>query len=138
MSFYQGRRFLPQRFRLVLSSILQASGLPFSDVLTEKEIGEAFDEEESWFAQEDGDVFTPSLTLWAFLSQVLHKEKQRSCLAAVSRVIVLLVALGREPGGQQQWRVLQGPRQAVRDGPPAVGDAPAPAAAKRRFPRIGT
>jgi len=31
------------------------------------------------------------------LSQVLHKEEQRSCLAAVSRVIVLLVALGREP-----------------------------------------
>jgi hypothetical protein len=33
--------------------------------------------------------------LWAFLSQVLHKGEQRSCLAAVSRVIVLLVALGR-------------------------------------------
>ena len=97
MSFYQGRRFLPQRFRLVLSSVLQASGLPFSDILTEKEIEEAFDEEESWFAQEDGDVFTPPLTLWAFLSQVLHKEEQRSCLAAVSRVIVLLVALGRQP-----------------------------------------
>ena len=70
MSFYQGRRFLPQRFRFVLSSVLQASGLPFSDILTEKEIEEAFDEEESWFAQEEGDVFTPSLTLWAFLSQV--------------------------------------------------------------------
>ena len=97
MSFYQGRRFLPQRFRLVLSSLLQASGLPFSDILTEKEIQEAFDEEECWFAQEEGDVFTPSLTLWAFLSQVLHKEEQRSCLAAVSRIIVLLVALGREP-----------------------------------------
>ena len=97
MSFYQGRRFLPQRFRLVLSSVLQASGLPFSDILTEKEIEEAFDQEESWFAQEDGDVFTPPLTLWAFLSQVLHKEEQRSCLAAVSRVIVLFVALGREP-----------------------------------------
>jgi hypothetical protein len=97
MSFYQTRRFLPQRFRLVLSSVLQASGLPFSDILTEEEISEAFEEEESWFAQEEDDVFTPPLTLWAFLSQVLHKEEQRSCLAAVSRVIVLLVALGREP-----------------------------------------
>ena len=97
MSFYQGRKLLPQRFRLVLSSVLQASGLPFSDVLTEEEIEEAFDEEESWFAQEDDDIFTPPLTLWAFLSQVLHKEEQRSCLAAVSRIIVLLVALGREP-----------------------------------------
>ena len=97
MSFYQGRRLLPQRFRLVLASVLQPSGLPFSDVLTEDEIEEAFDEEEAWFAQEDGDVFTPPVTLWAFLSQVLHKDEQRSCLAAVSRTIVLLVALGREP-----------------------------------------
>ncbi len=97
MSFYQGRRFLPQRFRLVLASVLQASGLPFSDVLTEEEIEEAFDEDECSFAQEDGDVYTPPLTLWAFLSQVLHKDEQRSCLATVSRVMVLLVALGREP-----------------------------------------
>jgi hypothetical protein len=97
MSFYQGRRLLPQRFRLVLASVLQATGLPFSEVLSEKEIDEAFDEEDAWFAQEDGDVFTPAVTLWAFLSQVLHKEEQRSCLAAVSRVMVLLVALGRGP-----------------------------------------
>lgn len=97
MSFYQGRRFLPQRFRLVLASVLQAPGLLFSDVLTEEEIQEAFDEEEAGFAQEDDDVFTPPITLWAFLSQVLHKDEQRSCLAAVSRIIVLLVALGREP-----------------------------------------
>ncbi|MGB6041610.1 MAG: IS4 family transposase [Pirellulales bacterium] len=97
MSFYQGRRLLPQRFRLVLASVLQPSGLPFSDVLTEEEIEEAFDEEECSFAQEEGDVFTPAMTLWGFLSQVLHKEEQRSCLAAVSRTIVLLIALGREP-----------------------------------------
>lgn len=37
------------------------------------------------------------MTLWAFLSQVLFKAEQRSCLAAVSRVLVLLVALGRPP-----------------------------------------
>lgn len=97
MSFYQGRRLLPQRFRLVLASALQSSGLAFSDVLTAEEIDAVFDEEGAWFAQEEDDVFTPSVTLWAFLSQVLHKDEQRSCLAAVSRVIVLLVALGREP-----------------------------------------
>jgi len=97
MSFYQIGRSLPQRFRLVLASFLQASDLPFSGVLTEAEIAEAFESEASRFAQEEGDVYTPPLTLWAFLSQVLHKAEQRSCLAAVSRVIVLLVALGREP-----------------------------------------
>jgi len=76
---------------------LQADGLPFADVLGEEEIAAAFDDEEAWFAQEEDDIFTPPLTLWAFLSQVLHKEEQRSCLAAVSRVAVLLVALGRKP-----------------------------------------
>ena len=96
MSFYQGRRLLPQRFRLVLLSVMQVSGLPFSDVLTAEEIEDAFDGEESRFAPDDDNVFTPPVTLWGFLSQVLHKEELRSCLAAVARVSVLLVALGRE------------------------------------------
>ncbi|MCH8880517.1 MAG: hypothetical protein IID34_11620, partial [Planctomycetes bacterium] len=80
MSFYPERKLLPQRFRLVLLSVLQTPGLPFSDVLAEEEIEEAFDEDAAWFAQEEGDVFTPPLTLWAFLSQVLYKDEQRSCL----------------------------------------------------------
>ena len=96
MSFYQDRKSLPQRFQLVLTSVLQAPDLPFSDILTEEQIEDAFDENDSWFAQEDDEIFTPAITLWAFLSQVLHKEEQRSCLAAVARVIVLLVSLGRE------------------------------------------
>ena len=97
MSFYQGRRFLPQRFRLVLGSLLQTDGLPFADVLGEQEIQDAFDQHNVAFAVEEDGVYTPAVTLWAFLSQVLHKGEQRSCLAAVSRVMVLFVALGREP-----------------------------------------
>jgi hypothetical protein len=97
MSFYHGRKYLPQRFRLVLLSVLQTNGLPFSDVLSEEEIQDAFDEQGASFALEDDEVYTPAITVWAFLSQVLHKGEQRSCLAAVSRVIVLLVALGRDP-----------------------------------------
>jgi len=97
MSFYHKRRSLPRRFRLVLLSVLGAGGLPFSKVLSEAEIQDAFDEEGVSFASDEDGVYTPQLTLWAFLSQVLHKGEQRSCLAAVSRVIVLLVALGRKP-----------------------------------------
>ncbi len=97
MSFYHGRKFLSQRFRLVLASVLQADGLPFSDVLPEEQIEQVFDEQGGAFAQEDDKVYTPPVTLWAFLSQVLHKAEQRSCLAAVSRVVVLLVTLGRPP-----------------------------------------
>lgn len=97
MSFYHNRKSLPQRFRLILLSVLQTDGLPFSDVLSEEQIQDAFDEQDASFAQEEDEVYTPAMTLWAFLSQVLHKDEQRSCLAAVSRVIVLLVALGRDP-----------------------------------------
>ena len=97
MSFYQGRKFLPQRFRLILLSVLQTDGLAFASVLSEEQIQSAFDEHQAQFAEEEDDIYTPPLVLWAFLSQVLHKGEQRSCLAAVSRVIVMLVALGREP-----------------------------------------
>ena len=42
-------------------------------------------------------MYTPAVTLWAFLSQVLFKSEQRSCVAAVARVGALLVALERGP-----------------------------------------
>jgi putative transposase len=95
MAFYPSPTSLPQRFRLILTSFLQHAGLAFADVLPEEDIQQTFDEEDVDFAQGEDDVYTPAITLWAFLSQVLFKEEQRSCLAAVSRVIVLMVSLGR-------------------------------------------
>jgi putative transposase len=97
MSFYHSDRSLPRRFGLVQASFLQSEGLPFAEVLSEGEIQQAFADAGVDFAQEEDEIYTPPLTLWAFLSQVLHKGEQRSCLAAVSRILVLLVALGREP-----------------------------------------
>src|SRR5208283_4540014 len=82
-------------FRLVLLSFLQHASLPFAQALSEESIQQAFDDEGVAFGQDEGDVYTPPLTLWAFLSQVLHKGEQRSCLAATARVVVLLAALGR-------------------------------------------
>jgi hypothetical protein len=76
---------------------LQAPGLPFADVLSTEEIQAAFDEQGVDFATEDDHIYTPPVTLWAFLSQVLFKGEQRSCGAAVARIIVLLTALGRRP-----------------------------------------
>jgi putative transposase len=84
-------------FRRLLRSFLQHQGLPFAEALSEETIRQAFADENVNFAQEEGDVYTPPLTLWAFLSQVLFQKQQRSCMAAVARVVVLLVALGREP-----------------------------------------
>jgi len=97
MSLYHNPPNISRRFDLVLSSFLQKDGLHFAEALPEARIKEAFDAEGVDFAQEDDDVYTPPVTLWASLSQVLHKDELRSCLAAVSRVLVLLVALGRKP-----------------------------------------
>ena len=97
MSLCTSARLLPQQFRLVLASLLQNPGLPFADSLSEEAIEAAFQEEGVAFGQEEDEVYTPALTLWAFLSQMLFKDEQRSCVAAVSRIIVLLVSLGRKP-----------------------------------------
>jgi len=82
---------------LVLASFLQRPDLPFADVLPEQAIAKAFDDEDATFAEDEDAVFTPAVTLWAFLSQVLFKGEHRSCVAAVVRVAVLLVALERGP-----------------------------------------
>lgn len=97
MSFYSGSCTLPRRFRLILSSFMQHDSLAFAEVLSEETIAKAFADADADFAQDEDDVYTPALTLWAFLSQVLAKDHLRSCKAAVARVVVLLVALGKAP-----------------------------------------
>lgn len=94
MSFFS-KPSLSRRFQLVLASFQQRCGLPLADVLSESQIESVFAEEGALFAQAEEDVYTPAVTLWGFLSQTLFKGEQRSCLAAVSRIVVLLVALGR-------------------------------------------
>ena len=96
MSFYSTRPGL-SRFRLVLASFVQHPNLHFASVLAEDTITKAFADAEANFAQDEDDVYTPALTLWAFLSQVLYLGPMRSCAAAVGRVVVLMIALGKNP-----------------------------------------
>ena len=95
MSFRTFSGGLPRRFRVVQQSFLQRDGLAFEEVLSEQDIQAAFDAEGVTFAQDEGDVYTPSVTLWAFLSQAVFKAEHRSCVAAVARVAVLMAALQR-------------------------------------------
>jgi putative transposase len=97
MSFYQNLPNVSRRFQLVLSSFLQKEGLAFADALPEQRINEVFAEEGVEFAQDEDAIYTPAVTVWAWLSQSLFKNEQRSCIAAVSRVLVLLAVLGRKP-----------------------------------------
>jgi hypothetical protein len=74
---------------------MQGEGLPFADVLPEERLQAVFDAEGAQFAQAEEDVYTPAVTLWAFLSQMLYKGEQRSCAAAVARVVDLSLQAGR-------------------------------------------
>jgi hypothetical protein len=79
---------------------LQHDGLPFADLLPEETVQHLVAEAGLPPVETNantGVIYTATLTLWAFLSQVLHREEQRSCAAAVARVIVLCVALSRDP-----------------------------------------
>jgi Transposase DDE domain len=96
MSFYARRPGLA-RFRLVLASFVQHTGLHFASVLSEDTITQAFADADADFAQDEDDFYTPALTLWAFLSQVLHIGPLRSCAAAVGRIVVMMIALGKKP-----------------------------------------
>jgi hypothetical protein len=97
MSFYSSAAPLPGRFRRALASFALSSGLAFSQVLSEEKIQQVCREEDISIEPSADSVYTLPVTLWAFLSQVLHKEEQRSCQAAVDRVITNLVADGRTP-----------------------------------------
>ena len=94
MSSYPSSGGTPS-FRTILNTCAQSAGLPFWDVLTEEHLQALADEEGVAFGDGPGCVYSVALTVWAFLAQVLSTDK--SCTAAVARVVVLLVALGREP-----------------------------------------
>jgi hypothetical protein len=91
---FYGIRSLPQRFRLLLSSCQQSDSLSFSDALTQEQI-QAVCEQHDISHDDDEEVFTPSVVIWGFLSQVIHKKELRTCLAAVARIGVMLIVCGR-------------------------------------------
>jgi hypothetical protein len=96
-SCYHPSPSVTKTFRVVENAFLQSDGLPFADVLPEAEIAAAFAAENISFAQEERDTYTPAVTLWAWLSQVMQDGVRRSCVAAVARVIILCTLLGRQP-----------------------------------------
>jgi hypothetical protein len=82
-------------FQAALAPFLQDQGLPFAEILTAQDIQQACAAEGVCFGSAARSIFTPALVIWAFLSQVLSKDK--SCRAAVLRILVVLVALERGP-----------------------------------------
>jgi hypothetical protein len=71
---------------------LQQPGLPFADVLSSAGLEAASREIPSRW---NDRIFTPLITLWVFLGQVLAADQ--SCRAAVARLIAHRVAQGLDP-----------------------------------------
>src|SRR3954451_24934048 len=70
---------------------LQDGDLPFTTVLTEDVIAEALATVGGWLDR----VFSPRVTLWVFLGQVLSPD--HSCRAAVARLNAHRTARGQKP-----------------------------------------
>jgi hypothetical protein len=70
---------------------LQDGDLPFTNVLTEQVIAQALTALRGWLDR----IFSPLVTLWAFLGQVLSAD--HSCRAAVARLIAHRLSRGQRP-----------------------------------------
>ena len=71
--------------------------LPFGHVLSADRVRERFIESDALFGYGENDLWTTGLTLWAFLGQVLHDGKQRSCNAAVTHATRYRLEQGSSP-----------------------------------------
>src|SRR5437762_8103245 len=70
---------------------LQDGDLPFTDVLTEELVAPALAAVTGWLDR----IFSPLVTLWVFLGQVLSAD--HSCRAAVARLLAHRLARGDDP-----------------------------------------
>jgi hypothetical protein len=84
---------LGSRFTTFRRSFAQDDGLLFASVLTEEQIQAAAAAGGVHFGRGVNDVYSVAVTLWGFVGQVLAGRK--CCVAAVGRIMVLLVAMGR-------------------------------------------
>jgi hypothetical protein len=81
-SFQRQVEFLRRQF-------LQDGGLPFTDVLTTEVVSQALTAIDACW---NDRIFTPLVTLWVFLGQVLSAD--HSCRAAVARLVAHRVSQG--------------------------------------------
>src|SRR6478752_2936565 len=80
-----------EQVNLLRRQFLQDGDLPFTDVLTEDVIEQALTAVTGWLDR----IFSPLVTLWVFLGQVLGAD--HSCRAAVARLITHRLARGQRP-----------------------------------------
>src|SRR5580704_7491925 len=79
-----------------VEALRNAPQLPFQDLLDPATVAPVLKENRVTFRAR---IFTPVVTLWTFLSQVLSPD--HSCREAVARVIAFRVARGETPCGPE-------------------------------------
>ncbi len=79
------------RVQILVDKFTSSVGLPFQNLLPESMLEEALVEEKIKYRNR---LFSPIVTLWAFLSQVLDTDK--TCHNAVSRIIAWFAGVGLE------------------------------------------
>src|SRR5436305_7985049 len=82
---------LRQQVQFLRRQFLQDGDLPFTNVLTEEFIAQALTALTGWLDR----IFSPLVTLWVFLGQVLSAD--HSCRAAVARLIAHRLSRGQRP-----------------------------------------
>jgi hypothetical protein len=89
---YSSRGRIRQQVGFLRRQFLQDSGLPLSNVLSERMIAQALTAiSVSWLDR----IYTPLVTLWVFLSQVLSAD--HSCRSAVARLVAHRLSRGQRP-----------------------------------------
>jgi Transposase DDE domain len=85
------RAALRQQVSLLRRQFLQEGDLPFNAILTEEVIAQALTTIRGWLDR----IFSPLVTLWVFLGQVLSAD--HSCRAAVARLMAHRLSRGQRP-----------------------------------------
>jgi hypothetical protein len=86
----QGR--FQQQVRFLRRQFLQDGELPFTNVLSEEVVSQSLAASGACWLDR---IYTPLVTLWVFLGQVLSAD--HSCRAAVARLIAHLISRGESP-----------------------------------------
>ncbi len=88
---HSNRGAFRDQLNILRRQFLQGDGLPFTDVLTEEVIAQALASVTGWLDR----IFSPLVTLWVFLGQVLSAD--HSCRSAVARLIAHRLSQGQRP-----------------------------------------
>jgi hypothetical protein len=102
---YSNRGAFRDQVNFLRRQFLQDGDLPFTNVLTEEVIARALAAVTGWLDR----IFSPLVTLWVFLGQVLSAD--HSCRAAVARLIAHRLARGQRPCSAQTGAYCQARRR---------------------------